>query len=75
MENNEHLFPHIGHHIKEIEANELKSFVKEILKKETSLSIAELKRILNEELNIQVLSNEEVNEIISPIKRYILKSL
>lgn len=64
-------FANIGKHLKEIEVNELESFVEEILKKEVFLSIYELKRILNEELNIQVLSNEEINELIAPIKKFI----
>ncbi len=42
------------------------------MKKKIKLSFIALKQILNKELNIQVLSDKEINELINPIKEFII---
>ncbi len=72
MRKNKIQIPNISRHIREAEISELKSLVDSILKEKIYLSIAELRHLLNKELNIQVLTNEEVNELVAPIKKYII---
>ncbi len=71
-EKKEILIPSITENIKEIEIQELKSVVNSIRNKKIYLSIIELKQILNRELNIQVLSDDEINELINPIREFII---
>ena len=71
-EKKEILIPSITENIKEIEIEELKSLVDSIRKKKIKLSFIALKQILNKELNIQVLSDKEINELINPIKEFII---
>ena len=70
MKDKDILIPNISKHIREAEINELKSLINSILKKQIYLSIDELKHILNKELNIQILTNEEVNKLLAPIRKY-----
>lgn len=71
-ERKEILLPSITEHIKESEIFELKSFVDSIKNNRIRLSLIELKQILNKELNIQVLTNQEINELLDPIKEFII---
>ena len=61
----------INKNIKESEIFEVKSLVASIFENNITLTVSELKRIFNEELYIQVLSNKEVNDLIQPIKELI----
>lgn len=71
MKNNKLLIPSIGKQIIEAEINEVKSLVDSIKEKEIELTLLELKMILIKDLNIQILTNEDIDDLITPIKKYI----
>lgn len=71
MKNDKLLIPNISTHIKEIEIQEVKSLVSSIKENKIELSLFELKHVLNKDLNIQILTNEELNDLLDPIKKFI----